>query len=80
VPRDQAVRADLIATARLASKDLDGALDAANRGLDLLETKVHSVRAVNRLAKFEGYLKPHQAEPAVAEFRERLHALPAMAA
>jgi hypothetical protein len=38
------------------------------------------VRAVNRLTKFDGYLKPYQAEPAVAEFRERLHALPAMAA
>ncbi|WP_329581935.1 transcriptional regulator [Kitasatospora sp. NBC_01250] len=80
VPRDQAVRAGRLATARLAGKDLDGALDAANRGLSLLETQVHSVRAVDRLTKFEGYLKPHQAEPAVAEFRDRLRALPAMAA
>ncbi|WP_030061874.1 MULTISPECIES: hypothetical protein [Streptomyces] len=80
VPRDQAVRAGRLATARLAGKDLDGALDAANRGLGLLETQVHSVRAVNRLTKFDGYLKPHHAEPAVAEFRERLRALPAVAA
>ncbi|MFF7635623.1 transcriptional regulator [Kitasatospora sp. NPDC008050] len=80
VPRDQAVRAGRLATARLAGKDLDGALDAANRGLDLLEGPVQSVRAVDRLTKFDSYLKPHQAEPAVAEFRERLRALPAMAA
>ncbi|MFJ6769995.1 transcriptional regulator [Kitasatospora sp. NPDC091257] len=80
VPRDQAVRSGRLATARLAGKDLDGALDAANRGLDLLETKVHSGRAVSRLTKFDGYLKPYATEPAVAEFRERLRALPAMAA
>ncbi|MFB7950063.1 transcriptional regulator [Kitasatospora phosalacinea] len=80
VPRDQAVRAGRLATARLAGKDLDGALDAANRGLSLLETQVHSVRAVSRLTKFDGYLKPYATEPAVAEFRERLRALPVMAA
>ncbi|MGW2867691.1 hypothetical protein [Kitasatospora sp. NPDC001225] len=75
VPRDQAVR-----SARLVGKDLDGALDAENRDLGLLGTKVHSVRAVSRLTKLDGYLKPYAAEPAVAEFRERVGALPAMAA
>jgi hypothetical protein len=80
VPRDQAVRAGRLATARLAGKDLDGALDAANRGVALLEDQVRSVRAVDRLTKFEGYLAPHYSVPAVAEFRERLHALPVMAA
>ncbi|MFJ1797161.1 transcriptional regulator [Kitasatospora griseola] len=80
VPRDQAVRAGRLATARLAGKDLDGALDAANRGLGLLETQVYSIRAVNRLTKFAGYLEPHRAEPAVIEFRERLSELPTMAA
>lgn len=79
-PRDQAVRVGRLATARLAGRDLDGALDAAHRGLALLEDRVHSARAVSRLRKFEGYLTSHYAEPAVAEFRERLHALPAMAA
>ncbi|MFD8482312.1 hypothetical protein [Kitasatospora sp. NPDC059673] len=79
VPRDQAVSGRL-ATARLAGKNLDGALDAASRGLDLLEIKVRSVRAVNRLTKFEGHLKRYGTEPAVGEFRERLRALPTMAA
>ncbi|GAB2746472.1 hypothetical protein GCM10010442_77450 [Kitasatospora kifunensis] len=80
VPRDQAVRSGRLATARLAGKNLDGALDAANRGLTLLEGSVQSVRAVDRLKKFDGYLKPHYTEPAVGQFRERLKALPAMAA
>ncbi|GAA2259054.1 hypothetical protein GCM10010430_48870 [Kitasatospora cystarginea] len=80
VPRDQAVRSGRLATARLAGRDLDGALDAANHGLTLLEGSVQSVRAVDRLKKFEGYLKPHYSEPAVDEFRDRLKSLPAMAA
>ncbi|MFJ6217268.1 transcriptional regulator [Streptomyces sp. NPDC092296] len=80
VPRDQAVRSGRLATARLAGKDLDGALDAANRGLGLLEGKVQSARAVDRLKKFEGYLRPHYAEPAVGAFRERLRSLPVLAA
>lgn len=80
VPRDQAVRAGRLATARLIGNDLDGALDAANRGLDLLETQVQSARAVSRLTKFNGYLATHRSVPAVVEFRERLRSLPVIAA
>lgn len=80
VPRDQAVRAGRLATARLVGNDLDGALDAANRGLGLLETQVQSARAVSRLTKFGGYLSDHRDVPAVVEFRERLRSLPVMAA
>ncbi|MFH8628007.1 multiprotein-bridging factor 1 family protein [Streptomyces vietnamensis] len=76
VPRDRAVRSGRLATARLAARDLDGALDAANAGLDLLENRVRSDRAQVRLTKFSHYLEPHVAVPAVREFRERLHALP----
>ncbi|WP_157867877.1 hypothetical protein [Streptomyces prasinus] len=77
VPRDRAVRSGRLATARLAARDLDGALNAANVGLELLENRVRSDRAHVRLAKFSRYLEPHAAAPAVREFRERLRALPA---
>ncbi|QES57213.1 transcriptional regulator [Streptomyces venezuelae] len=79
VPRDKAVRSGRLATARLASRDLDGALDAATIGLALLEGKVRSDRARSRLTKFSGYLEPHADAPAVREFRERLRALPVAA-
>ncbi|MEV6987418.1 hypothetical protein AB0M95_40030 [Sphaerisporangium sp. NPDC051017] len=46
-PRDKAVRSSRLAEARLAGNDLDGALDAANYGAELLEDKVSSVRAVD---------------------------------
>ncbi|WP_241826909.1 transcriptional regulator [Streptomyces graminilatus] len=75
-PRDKAVRASRLAEARLAGNDLDGALHAANHGAELLEDKVSSVRALNRLKEFSEQLQPHQSVPAVRDFRERLRALP----
>lgn len=41
------------------SNDLDGALDAANHGAELLEDKVSSVRALDRLKEFSERLGPH---------------------
>ncbi|MEU8567886.1 transcriptional regulator [Streptomyces pathocidini] len=78
-PRDKAVRSSRLAEARLAGNDLDGALDAANYGAELLEDKVSSVRALDRLKEFSDRLGPHQAVPAVREFHERVRALPAAA-
>ncbi|MFC9736640.1 transcriptional regulator [Streptomyces noursei] len=78
-PRDKAVRSSRLAEARLAGNDLDGALDAANYGAELLEDKVSSVRAVDRLKEFSERLGPHRSVPAVREFRERLSALPTAA-
>ncbi|MCZ4120809.1 transcriptional regulator [Streptomyces sp. H39-S7] len=75
VPRDKAVRASRLAEARLAGNDLDGALDAANAGAELLENQVSSMRALVRLREFSNELGPHQAVPAVCEFRDRLEAL-----
>ncbi|WP_344384586.1 transcriptional regulator [Streptomyces thermolineatus] len=79
VPRDRAVRSSRLATARLAGGDLDGALDAANAGLTLLESKVTSARAQERLEEFGKKLTPFRAEPRVKEFREHLRALPSAA-
>lgn len=79
VPRDKAVRSSRLAEARLAGNDLDGALDAANHGAGLLEDKVSSVRALDRLKEFAEQLQPHRSVPAVREFRERLQALPVAA-
>ncbi|MBZ3916672.1 hypothetical protein [Streptomyces acidiscabies] len=76
-PRDKAVRSSRLAEARLAGGDLEGALDAANYGAELLEASVSSVRAVDRLKEFSARLEPSKAVPAVREFRERLQALPA---
>ncbi len=78
-PRDKAVRSSRLAEARLAGNDLDGALDAANYGAELLEDKVSSVQAVDRLKEFSERLGPHRSVPAVREFRERLSALPTAA-
>ncbi|MEV7466820.1 transcriptional regulator [Streptomyces kronopolitis] len=75
-PRDKAVRSARLAEARLAGFDLDGALDAANYGAELLEDKVSSVRALDRLKEFSEQLQPHRSVPTVREFRERLQALP----
>ncbi|WP_327354501.1 transcriptional regulator [Streptomyces sp. NBC_01304] len=75
-PRDKAVRSSRLAEARLAGHDLDGALDAANYGAALLEDKVSSVRALDRLKEFSEQLTPHKSVPSVREFRERLHAVP----
>ncbi|MEU9498781.1 transcriptional regulator [Streptomyces sp. NPDC048196] len=75
-PRDKAVRSARLAEARLAGHDLEGALDAANYGAELLEDKVSSVRATDRLKEFSEQLQPHKSAPAVREFRERLQALP----
>lgn len=71
-----AVRTARLAEARLAGNDLDGALDAANRGAELLEDKVSSMRALDRLKEFSARLEPNTSVPAVREFRERLKALP----
>ncbi len=76
-PRDMAVRTARLAEARLAGDDLDGALEAANRGAELLEDKVSSMRALNRLKEFSARLEPNTSVPAVRQFRERLKALPA---
>ncbi|WP_395370121.1 tetratricopeptide repeat protein [Streptomyces tubercidicus] len=78
-PRDKAVRSSRLAEARLAGGDLDGALDAANHGAELLEDKVSSVRALDRLKEFSARLEPHKSVKAVREFRERLQALPVTA-
>ncbi|WP_432096331.1 transcriptional regulator [Streptomyces sp. bgisy100] len=78
-PRDKAVRSARLAEARLAGNDLDGALDAANYGAELLEDTVSSVRAMDRLKEFTEQLLPHKSVPAVREFRERLQSLPGAA-
>lgn len=75
-PRDKAVRSSRLAEARLAGGDLEGALDAANHGAELLEGRVSSVRALDRLKEFSVWLEPHKSLPSVREFRERLHELP----
>lgn len=75
-PRDKAVRSSRLAEDRLAGSDLDGALGAVSYGADLLEDKVSSVRALDRLKGFSEQLQPHKSVPAVREFRERLQALP----
>jgi hypothetical protein len=77
VPRDKAVRAGRLAEAHLAGGDLDGALAAANQGIELLEQRVASHRAVDRLSAFSGKLNQRfAAEPAVRAFRDRLASLP----
>ncbi|MFF5876750.1 MULTISPECIES: hypothetical protein [Streptomyces] len=78
-PRDKAVRSSRLAEARLVGGDLDGALDAANYGTALLEDKVSSVRALDRLKEFSSQLEPHRAVPSVRDFRERLQAVPVAA-
>ncbi|WP_184589806.1 transcriptional regulator [Streptomyces violarus] len=78
-PRDKAVRSSRLAEARLAGNDLEGALDAANYGAELLEDKVSSVRALDRLKEFSEQLQPYKSVPAVREFRERLQMLPVAA-
>lgn len=78
-PRDKAVRSSRLAEARLAGGDLDGALDAANYGTELLESSVSSVRALDRLKEFSARLEPRRSIPAVREFRERLQAVPVAA-
>lgn len=74
-PRDKAVRSSRLAEARLAGGDLEGALDAANYGAELLEDSVSSIRALNRLKEFSTQLEPHKSVPSVREFRERLQEL-----
>ncbi|MFE3553220.1 tetratricopeptide repeat protein [Streptomyces kronopolitis] len=78
-PRDKAVRSSRLAEARLVGGDLDGALDAANYGAELLEDKVSSVRALDRLKEFSVRLEPHKSVTVVREFRDRLQALPVTA-
>ncbi|MCE7080462.1 transcriptional regulator [Streptomyces sp. ST2-7A] len=80
LPRDKAVRTSRLAEARLQGSDLEGALDAANHGAELVENGVSSVRAVDRLQEFSAKLDPHAHVPAVREFRNRLQELPALAA
>ncbi|WEO96224.1 transcriptional regulator [Streptomyces sp. FXJ1.172] len=74
-PRDKAVRSSRLAEARLAGGDLEGALDAANYGAELLEDSVSSIRALDRLKEFSTRLEPHKSVPPVREFRERLQEL-----
>ncbi|MBJ7002493.1 transcriptional regulator [Streptomyces griseofuscus] len=74
-PRDKAVRSSRLAEARLAGGDLEGALDAANYGAELLEDSVSSIRALNRLKEFSARLEPHKSVSSVREFRERLQEL-----
>lgn len=80
VPRDKAVRAGRLAEAHLAGGNLDGALAAANHGVAMLEQQVASNRAIARLSAFNGKLGTYAKEPAVKQFRERLRALPEVAA
>ncbi|SHN36553.1 transcriptional regulator [Actinacidiphila paucisporea] len=75
-PRDKAVRSSRLAEARLAGGDLDGALDAANYGAELLESSISSIRALDRLKEFSARLEPRKSVPSVREFRERLQTLP----
>lgn len=75
-PRDKAVRSSRLAEARLAGGDLEGALDAANYRAGLVESRVSSVWALDRLKEFSVRLEPSKSVPAVREFRERLQALP----
>ncbi len=75
-PCDMVVRTARLAEARLAGNDLDGALDAANRGAELLEDKVSSMRALDRPKEFSARLEPNTSVPGVREFPERLKALP----
>lgn len=74
-PRDKAVRSSRLAEARLLGGDLDGALDAATYGAELLEGEVSSTRALGRLKEFVDQLESHRSVPAVREFQERLQAL-----
>lgn len=74
-PRE-AVRCSRLAEARLAGGDLEGALDAANHGAELLVDSVSSVRALDRLKEFSVRLEPHKSVPSGREFRKRLHELP----
>jgi hypothetical protein len=63
-PREKAaVRSARLAEAHLAGNDLDGALDAANYGAELLEDKVSSVRDLDRLKEFSEQLRTHKAQP-----------------
>ncbi len=78
-PRDKAVRSSRLAEARHAGGDLDGALDAANYGTELLESSVSSVRALDRLKEFSAHLEPRKSVPDVREFRDRLQAVPVAA-
>jgi hypothetical protein len=50
-------------------------LDAANHGAGLLEERVSSIRALDRLKEFSTRLDPHKSVPSVREFRERLREL-----
>ncbi|MFC1418763.1 transcriptional regulator [Streptacidiphilus cavernicola] len=80
VPRDRAVRSARLAEARLMGHDLEGALAAANIGAQLLEESVNSARATSRLTEFSAALEPYAKVTQVAEFRDRLRALPTVAA
>lgn len=79
VPRDQAVRSGRLAIARLDSRDLDGALEAAHGGIALLEDQVTSARAVAGLHEFNARLSIFQPTASVRSFQERLRTLPAVA-
>lgn len=70
-PRDKAVRSSRLAEARLAGGDLDGALDAANYGTALLEDKVSSVRALDRLKEFSSQLEPSSQARSASEPHSR---------
>ncbi|MFJ8078484.1 transcriptional regulator [Streptomyces sp. NPDC096176] len=48
-PRDQAVRCGTLALAYQQAGDLDGALDATDRALGLIDTGIHTQRGIERL-------------------------------
>ncbi|WP_413115905.1 tetratricopeptide repeat protein [Streptomyces sp. CY1] len=76
--RDQAVRCGALALAYQQAGDLDGALDATNRALDLIDNAgIHTQRGVERLREVYKALAPYRSEAKVTEVRARIAALAA---
>ncbi|NIY65498.1 transcriptional regulator [Streptomyces malaysiensis] len=77
--RDQAVRCGALALAYQQAGDLDGALDATNRALDLIDNAgIHTQRGVERLREVNKALAPYRSEAKVTEVRARITALAAV--
>ncbi|WP_148082188.1 hypothetical protein [Streptomyces botrytidirepellens] len=73
--RDQAVRCGALALAYQQAGDLDGALDATHRALDLIDTGIHTQRGMERLHEVHAAFAPQRREPKVNEARARITAL-----
>lgn len=77
--RDQAVRCGSLSLAYQRAGDLDGALDAAHRALDLIDNgSIHTQRGVERLREVHKSLAPYRSEARVKEIRARITALAAV--